>query len=370
MIVHSIELENFRSYGTVRAEFDPGINVITGDNAQGKTNLLESIAYLSACRSHRARTDSELIRIDSRQAMVRGELTSRNREFVLEVRMGRGMRRQIRKNGVRLKTIGEMSGILKTVLFCPEDLNLIKAGAVERRRFLDDAICQLRPRYAAALAEYKRLLEQKRRILKDWPEKPSLLEALDDFNLRLCQTGALVIHYRAYFVKKLAEFAPGIHGEFSSGKERLTLHYQTVKTVTDPLAPTQVLFHQLCDHMNGHRQAEIDSKSCLSGPHKDDLLLDINGISVRTYGSQGQTRTAALSLELAEREIFYENDGEYPVLLLDDVLSELDPRRQEFVLNCIRGGQVFITCCENERLSELEAGKVLHIADGALVEES
>ena len=367
MIVHSIELEHWRSYGAVRAEFDPDINVITGDNAQGKTNLLEAIAYLSACRSHRARTEGELIRIGESRAAVRGALTSRNREFLLEVKLGRGIRRQMFSNGVRQKTVAEMSGILKTVLFCPEDLNLIRAGAVERRRFLDDAICQLRPRYAAALSEYKRLLDQKRRILKDWPEKPSLLELLDDFNLRLCQTGALVIHYRAHFIKKLAEYAPPIHGEFSSGREALSLRYQTVKTVTDPLAPTQVLFQQFQEHMEGHRRAELDSKSCLSGPHKDDLLLNLNGVSVRTYGSQGQTRTAALSLELAEREIFFENDGEYPVLLLDDVLSELDPRRQEFVLNRIRGGQVFITCCEEEKLDGLEGGRAFHVHDGKLI---
>ena len=369
MVVHSIELDNWRSYGAVTAAFAPDINVITGDNAQGKTNLLEAIAYLSACRSHRARAEGELIRMGESRAMVRGNLTSRNRSFLLEVRLGRGIRRQLRSNGVRLKTAAEMSGILKTVLFCPEDLNLIRAGAAERRRFLDDAICQLRPRYAAALAEYKRLLEQKRRILKDWPEKPSLLELLDDFNLRLCQTGALVVHYRAHFIKKLAEYAPPIHGDFSSGREALSLRYQTVKTVENPLSGAQTIFGQLQEHMAGHRQAELESKSCLSGPHKDDLLLDLNGVSVRTYGSQGQTRTAALSLELAEREIFFENDGEYPVLLLDDVLSELDPRRQEFVLNRIGGGQVFITCCENERLTELKAGKVLKIDHGTLTEE-
>lgn len=369
MIVKAIELENFRNYAAIYASFAPGINVITGDNAQGKTNLLEAIAYLSACRSYRARSDSELIRFDAQRAVVKGEAISRNREFVLEVRLGRGIRRQLHSNGVRLKTVAELSGILKTVLFCPEDLNLIKAGAVERRRFLDNAICQLRPRYSLALAEYRRLLEQKRRILRDWPEKPSLLEPLDEFNLRLCQTGALVIHYRAHFVKKLGEFTPSIHGDFSSGKEELALSYQTVKTVTDPLAPAQVIFNQLSDHMAQHRQAELDSRSCLSGPHKDDLLVDINGMSVRAYGSRGQTRTAALSLELAQREIFFENDGEYPVLLLDDVLSELDPRRQEYVLNRIQGGQVFITCCENERLSALEAGKVLHISGGTLLQE-
>ena len=368
MIVHSIELENFRNYASFAAPFCTGINVITGDNAQGKTNLLEAIAYLSACRSHRARGDSELIRFEAQRAMVKGSLISRNREFLLEVRMGRGIRRQMKSNGVRLKTTAELSGILKTVLFCPEDLNLIRAGAAERRRFLDDAICQLRPRYGVALAEYKRLLEQKRRILKDWPEKPSLLELLDDFSLRMCQTGALVIHYRAHFVKKLNECAPPIHADFSSGRERLALGYQTVKTVSDPLAPTKVIFEQLCQHMAQHRQAEIEAKSCLSGPHKDDLTVEINGMSVKTYGSQGQTRTAALSLELAQREIFFDNDGEYPVLLLDDVLSELDSRRQEFVLNRIQGGQVFITCCESERLTSLEAGKVLRIANGALVE--
>lgn len=367
MVVKRVRLESFRNYGELQAEFSPEINVITGDNAQGKTNLLEAIAYLSACRSHRARADSELIRFGDLRSMVKSELVSRDRDFVLEIRMGRGVRRQIICNGVKKKTVADISGLLKTVLFCPEDLNLIKAGAAERRRFLDDAICQLRPRYAAALAEHRRLLEQKRAILRDWQEKPSLLELLEDFNLRLCQTGALIIHYRAHFIRRLGECAPVIHGDFSSGREALTLSYQTVKTVTNPLDTPQVIFQQLCDHMNRHRQAELDTKSCLSGPHKDDLLVDINRMSVRTYGSQGQTRTAALSLVLAEREIFFDNDGEYPVLLLDDVLSELDPKRQEFVLNRINGGQVFITCCESERLSRLVKGKVLRIENGRLI---
>lgn len=364
MIVKSVALEHFRNYEALNVSFCEGINVICGDNAQGKTNLLESIAYLSACRSHRARFDQELIRFGDNDAKIAADLISRNREFRLEVKIGRGKRRQITSNGVKCKTVAELAGILKTVLFCPEDLNLIRSGAAERRRFLDDAICQLRPRYAAALAEYKRLKDQKTRILKDWPEKPSLLEMLDDFNLRMCQTGALVIHYRAHFIKKMGEYAPAIHADFAGGREQLTMEYETVKTVTDPLAPTQVIFNQLCDHMESHRRAEIESHSCLSGPHKDDLLLSINGRSVKQFGSQGQTRTAALSLELAQRELFFQQDGEYPVLLLDDVLSELDPRRQEFVLNRIQGGQVFITCCEEERLASLEAGKILRISEG------
>ena len=368
MVVKRVHLEHFRNYDALDASFCDGINVICGDNAQGKTNLLEAVAYLSACRSHRARTDQELIQFQAQQAQVAAEVFTRDRFFQLQIQLGRGRRRQIHRNGVRLKTVSELAGTLKTVLFCPEDLNLIRAGGAERRRFLDNAICQLRPRYAAALAEYKRLKDQKSRILKDWPEKPALLELLDDFNLRMGQTGALVIHYRAHFVKKLGQIAPDIHTSFAGGREGLTLGYETVKTISDPLAPTQVLFGQLMDHLESHRRAEIESHTCLSGPHKDDLLLDINGRSVKQFGSQGQTRTAALSLELAQRELFYEQDGEYPVLLLDDVLSELDPRRQEFVLNRIRGGQVLLTCCEEERLAQLEAGQVLRIENGALME--
>ena len=294
------------------------------------------------------------------------QLTSRNRDFFLEARLRRGQRRGLKKNGVRLKSAGELAGILNTVLFCPEDLYLIRSGASARRNFLDSVICQLRPRYAEALAEYKRLYDQKTRILKDWTEQPKLLDLLEDYNVRMCQTGALLIHYRAHFIKKLSQYAPVIHRDCSDGREALSLDYQTVKTVEDPKARPEVLFPQLWTHMRNHWQAELDSHSCLSGPHKDDLLVDINGMPAKQYASQGQTRTASLALKLAQREILYETYEEYPVLLLDDVLSELDLRRQEFVLNRITGGQVFITCCEEQRLHQLEAGKVLHIENGAL----
>ena len=253
------------------------------------------------------------------------------------------------------------------MLFCPEDLSLIRAGAAERRKFLDGAICQLRPRYAQALAEYNRLYDHKTRILRDWPENPSLLQTLDDFNLRMAQTGAIVIHYRAHFVKRLAALTPPIQSDFSGGREKLSLGYETVSTVTDPEAPPRELLPLLLEHQERHRKAEIDSRQCLSGPHKDDLSVKIGGQEAKTYASQGQTRTAALSLKLAQREIFQEETGEWPVLLLDDVLSELDPRRQAFVLNRIRGGQVFITCCEEEKLEGLEGGRAFHIHDGKLL---
>ena len=367
MIVKGLELDFFRNYPHLKTEFDPWVNLIYGDNAQGKTNLLEAIAYLSAARSHRARYDREMIMLDVGSAFVKGEVFSRSRDFTLEAKLFRGRGRQLWSNGVKLKTAGELAGILNTVLFCPEDLSLIKAGAAERRKFLDGAICQLRPRYAQALAEYNRLYDHKTRILRDWPEHPSLLDALDDFNLRMAQTGAIVIHYRAHFIKRLREHAPAIHTDFSGGREGLELDYETVSTITDPQAQPRQLLPLLLEHQEKHRKAEMDSRQCLSGPHKDDLLVNIGGQSAKIYASQGQTRTAALSLKLAQREIFQEETGEWPVLLLDDVLSELDAKRQAFVLNRIRGGQVFITCCEEEKLEGLEGGRAFHICGGKLV---
>ena len=367
MIVKALELERFRNYVRFQTEFHPRVNLIYGENAQGKTNLLEAIAYLSSARSHRARYDREMIRLDGEDALIRGAVESRGREFLLEARLARGRRRQLSSNGVRLKTAGELSGILNTVLFCPEDLLLIREGAAARRRFLDCAICQLRPRYVQALAEYNRLYEHKTRILRDWPDNPSLLETLEDFNVRMAQMGALVIRYRAYFVRRLQEAAPAVHRDFSGGREELSLTYQTVSSVSDPPAAPQKILEQLRDHQERHRQAELDSRQCLSGPHKDDLLVELDGRSAKIYGSQGQTRTAALSLKLAQRDIFFQETGEYPVLLLDDVLSELDTRRQAFVLNHIQGGQIFITCCEEEKLEGLEGGAAFHINGGALV---
>ena len=357
MILKSLELDFFRNYVHFQSDFDPRVNLIYGENAQGKTNLLEAIAYLSSAKSHRARYDG---------AFLKGSVDSRGRTFTLEAKLHRGKSRQLYSNGVRLKTAGELSGILTTVLFCPEDLYLIREGAAARRKFLDLAICQLRPRYAQALGEYNRLYEHKTRILRDWPENPSLLQTLDDFSLRMAQTGALVVHYRAHFVKRLQETAPPIHRDFSGGREKLSLRYETVSTVTDPLAPPRTILEEILAHQERHRQAELDARQCLTGPHKDDLAVELDGRSAKTYGSQGQTRTAALSLKLAQREIFFQETGEWPVLLLDDVLSELDPRRQEFVLNRIAGGQVFITCCEDDRLPVLLGGKVFHVKQGAI----
>lgn len=368
MKLRRIALDGFRNYTDFTANFSPGVNVIWGENAQGKTNLLEAIGFLSGARSHRARGDKELIFFHRDRGTITAEVTSRGRDFLLEVQLFRGARRRLFVNHVKCKTAAELGGIVQTVLFCPEDLALIKAGAAERRSFLDHAICQLRPRYAEALAQYNKLLDHKTRILRDWEKHPSLLDVLEDFNEAMARAGALVIHYRAHFVRKLAEKAAQIQTEFSGGRETLALHYATVSTVRDPLGPTVELYEDLRRHQDSHAKAERDARSCLSGPHKDDLVARINGQPARQYASQGQTRTAALSLKLAERELFRDDTGQWPILLLDDVLSELDARRQDFVLRRITGGQVILTGCEAPD-GTFPEGRTLHIVQGKLVND-
>ena len=367
MRVDRLTLDGFRNYRRQALELDESCNVIYGENAQGKTNLLEAVVYLSGGRSPRAHGDRELIGFERQDASVTGHIYSREREFTTEIQLFREKRRRMTVNGVPARTNAALSDVLHTVFFCPEDLFLIRAGAAERRRFMDQSLCQLRPRYAEALAEYGRLYDHKTRILRDSEEHPHLLDMLPDFNERLCRVGAVLVGYRARYCAALADYAGQAHGECSGEKEELTLTYQTVRTVTDPFGPQMDIYQALRQHMEDHAAAERASRLCLSGPHKDDLEVLINGRSARQFASQGQVRTAALSLKLAEREIHKNAVGEYPVMLLDDVLSELDPRRQEYVLNRIRGGQVFITCCENDRLDTMLRGRVFHIRNGEVL---
>ena len=367
MFVKSIELDGFRNYDSARAEFSENVNVITGENAQGKTNLLEAVYYLTCGRSFRSRFDREIIGFGRDRAAVTAQVVSGGREQVLKAELHRGRRKSLYANGVKLKTAAELSGKLTAVLFCPDDLNVIRAGSGERRRLMDHCLSQLRPRYAAALGEYSKLYEHKSRILKDWREKPSLLDALDDFDEQMCAASAVIIYYRAAFAALLSEKASEIHREFSGGREELSIRYTTVKTVPDPavMKPKEILPY-LIEHQAAHRAAEKESGTCLSGAHKDDLEIMINGASAKSYASQGQARTAALSIKLAERGIHYDDRGEYPVLLLDDVLSELDGQRQSFILNSISDGQVLITCCEDMDIARRTGGRVLGVDGGRI----
>ena len=365
MIVKKIALNGFRNYDFETAEFSAGTNVICGPNAQGKTNLLEAVYMLSAGRSFRTRFDRELICFGCDGADILAEVSSHGREQTVNLRMQSGRPRRILVNSVK-KSASELSEVVNTVLFCPDDLNLIKEGAAVRRRLMDNAISQIRPRYADILSDFNKLYENKTRILKDWREKPSLLETLDDFSEGMARASAQLIRFRAAYAARLQEATAPIHLDFSDGREELGVIYRTVSTVTDPLASVREIYYEICEHQERHRQAELDSAQCLTGAHKDDLEISINGRSARAFASQGQTRTAALSLKLAEREILLKENGEYPVLLLDDVLSELDSRRQEFVLNRIGGGQTLITCCEDEGISARTGGRVLFVENGRI----
>ena len=365
MNLKSLSLQNFRNYESAALEFAPGVNLIVGDNAQGKTNLLEAISYLGSGKSFRAQKTAELVRFCADFAEIQGEIFAQERDQSLRFVLFPGCRaRQIWRNGAKKKTASEIAGVLPTVLFCPEDLMILKMGAAQRRRFGDSGLCQIRPNYDAALAEYHRILDQKSRILKDHFENPGVLEILPEYNVRLCQVGALLISYRARYYDSLGKAAAVYHNQFSGGAEEFSLEYKTVSTVTDPFAPVPKLTQDLLEHQQRHHRAELETGQCLTGPHKDDFTVRLSGIDLKSYGSQGQTRTAAISLKLAQRELMGREWGEEPVLLLDDVLSELDPGRQDFVLNQITTGQVFITCCEPGRFTKL--GKTIEIQKGSV----
>ena len=365
MRVERIALSGFRNYDEETVSFEPAVNVICGPNAQGKTNLLEAVYLLTGAHSFRTRFDRELIGFGCSWASVLADVESAGRSQTIKLLFQPGQRRQVTVNAAK-KTSAALAGVMTAVLFSPDDLTLIKEGAAARRRLMDIAISQLRPGYASLLADYNKLYENKTRILKDWREKPSLLTALDEFSDGLARCSARMIRYRASFAERLNAAAAPIHRDFSGGREALAIGYKTVSTVTDPKAPAEEIYAQVLAHQQAHRQAELDAGACLTGVHKDDLEISLGGVPARSFASQGQARTAALSIKLAEREIFKAETGEYPVLLLDDVLSELDAARQEFVLNRIGGGQTLITCCEDEDISRRTGGRVFTVREGRI----
>ncbi len=366
MRVLRIALTGFRNYEWESFEFSPGTNVIRGKNGQGKTNLLEAVFMLTGGRSFRTRFDKEIVGFGYSSAEILAEVEAAGREQTVKISLAPGQRKLITVNSVK-KTASELAGTMTAVLFSPDELTLVREGAAVRRRLMDAAISQLRPGYAAALSDYNRMYEQKAAILRGWREKPSLLDTLDDFSERLCRLTARLTRYRAAFVQRLGEAAAPINRDFSGGADELSLSYRPVSTVEDPFASERDIYYAVCEHQEGRREAELASGQCLTGAHKDDIEISVNGRSARSFASQGQARTAALSIKLAEREIFLAETGEYPVLLLDDVLSELDAERQEFVLNRIGGGQTLITCCEDDGVARRTGGRVMTVSGGRLV---
>ena len=346
MRLDTLTLSSFRNYGRQSVAFSDGVNILIGDNAQGKTNILEAVFLLTGSRSWRIARKSELVRFGDPAARIKASLFSRGRDFTVEMAIPLSGRGTAAVNGVKTKKNAQLSDVLRCVLFAPEDLSLLREGAGARRRFLDTALCQLRPRYADLLADYQKLIEHKTRLLREEEHRQAMLAVLPDFNARIVAAGAAIIGYRARFTALLAPQCEAFYRDIAGGKETLSMRYATVSTVTDPAAPQKKIEEQLSAHMESHYDAELRTGQCLSGPHKDDLVMEIDGRPCRAFASQGQTRSAALAMKFAERELFYQDGGEYPVLLLDDVLSELDSARQAYVVEHTPGGQCILTCCE------------------------
>jgi len=365
MEIRQLTLVNFRNYAEQNIDFFPGVNLVSGLNAQGKTNLLEAIYLLCGSRSWRSGKRGDLIRFHEARAEIKARVFSRGREFEIVLLLPASGRGSILINQIRIKNRYELSDVIRCVLFSPEDLFLVRGGASVRRDFIDGGLSQLSPRYGELLERYSRLIDQKNKLLKAGDDRARLIGILPEYNERLVQLGARLIGQRARFCRALEEKCRGIHAELSGKDEKISLRYQTVSAVDDPFASPARLEEQLRKHMESHMQAELDSGSCLSGAHRDELLIEIDDKNARGFASQGQARTAAITLKLGVRELFYEDAGEYPLLLLDDVLSELDERRQRLTSTRILNGQTVITCCQ---LPEYLAGaRVMEVKNGNII---
>ena len=367
MYIKNLSLTNFRNYIDGTVKFTDGINVITGANAQGKTNILEAVNYLSTGRSFRSAKDKDMIQFHKDSAHIRAAVISAEREQTLQARFFRAARREIYINDIKIKKLSELSGRLTSVIFGPDDLDIVKDSAAVRRKLMDTCISQLRPVYAETLAEFNKLLKHKSRILKDHHEKPSLLDMLLEYNLRIAEKSAQLIHYRSAFTDLLNRKSVKIHSEFSGDAEVLSITYKTIGGMKHEGKKPSELIYDILAHQKLRYHVEIKSGQILSGAHKDDLEININDMPVRTFASQGQMRTAAVSIKLAERDIHYDERGQYPVLLLDDVLSELDAERRNFILERIKHGQVIITCCNDINALAVSGANIIKIKNGQIV---
>ena len=368
MTISELRLLNYRNYENEVINLHPSVNIILGNNAEGKTNLIESIFYLSTLRPIRPAKDKELISHGCGFAKVEATLNGADRRCSLEVMLSQTERKQVAKNGVSIRKAADFIGLLRTVLFSPDDMNLIRDASVRRRRLVDIALSQLRPKYMLHLQEYNRTLDLKSRTLRALEEKPSLAEMLPSYNEQIAVHGAMMIAYRHQYLRLLEQHSAAMATSISGGKDRMQIRYLSLSNIDDTSAPPEVLAQKIREHQASHYQEELASKTCLTGPHRDDFEVLINGNPAKSFASQGQTRTAVLSIKLAERDIVKEETGEYPVLLLDDVLSELDSDRQNFVLNRINSGQVVISSCTMDRYAEITKGRVFKIRGGTVIQ--
>lgn len=333
MIIESIELKNYRNYEKLHMDFSSGTNILYGDNAQGKTNVLEAVYVCSTTKSHRGSKDKEMVRFDEDEAHIKLNVRKSNVPYRIDMHLKKNKPKGIAINKIPIKKASELFGIVNVVFFSPEDLNIIKNGPSERRRFLDLELCQLDKLYVHSLVQYNRVLLQRNKLLKELNFRPEYKETLEIWDAQLLMYGKEIIRCREDFVGKLNGMVRKTHNQISGGREALVLAYEPNVSVS-----------QFAEKLCFNREMDIRLGTTTTGPHRDDISFLVDGIDIRKFGSQGQQRTAALSLKLSEIELVKQLVRDYPVLLLDDVLSELDGGRQEQLLAGIKDIQTMITC--------------------------
>lgn len=363
MNVENLKLRNYRNITQCEIEPCDNVNVIYGENAQGKTNLLEGIWLFTACRSFRGSKDSELINFDSQKAILDMDFNAFSREQNAHIEIGDG--RKIYICGVKRKP-SEAMGSFLCVVFSPAHLALVKEGPYERRRFLDIAISQLKPKYAVTLTQYNRTLQQRNALLKNIAVNPSFYDTLDIWEDKLARYACEIIRQRIGYINKLSTYTDEIYAGLSSGKEKLEISYeQQIKIEGESKLE---LYEKLKNKLALARDNDLVTGFTSVGPHRDDLSIKINFLNARSFGSQGQQRSAALALKLGEAAVIKDFSGEQPVALLDDVMSELDEKRQDYILNHIKNWQVFITCCDPSNVRHLKSGKKFEVSQGRIIE--
>lgn len=361
MIIKSIELKNFRNYENLNISFDEGTNILYGDNAQGKTNILEAAYMSGTTKSHKGSKDKEMIRFGESESHLRTVVVRGEKEYQIDMHLKQNRSKGIAINQVPIKKAAELFGILNIVFFSPEDLNIIKNGPSERRRFLDSELCQLDKIYLSDLTNYNKILGQRNKLLKDMVFRPDLEDTLPVWNMQLVDTGKRIIKRRKQFVEELNDIVHDIHFRISGEKEELFIKYEP--NIDD-------IFFE--DELNRAKMKDIKLCQTSVGPHRDDLLFSIGDVDIRKFGSQGQQRTSALSLKLSEIELVKKSIKDTPILLLDDVLSELDSNRQNYLLNNICDTQTIITCTGLDEFvrNRFQINKVFEVINGQVFEKS
>ncbi|MBP3458151.1 MAG: DNA replication/repair protein RecF [Lachnospiraceae bacterium] len=357
MIIKSLELENFRNYDSLHLNFDEGTNILYGDNAQGKTNVLEAIYVSATTKSHKGSKDKEIIHFSKEEAHIRTFLSKGDMDYRVDMHLRKSKSKGIAINGQKLKKAAELLGLLNVVFFSPEDLSIIKNGPSGRRSFVDMELCQLDKYYLYNLNQYNKIINQRNRLLKDFYFNPDLKDTITVWDSQLVSYGKQIIEARIKFVEQLNVIIDQIHKNLSGGKEELRITYEPDVSCGD--------FER---NLSLNMERDIKLKFTGVGPHRDDFGFMVNDIDIRKYGSQGQQRTAALSLKLAEIELVKQIAKDSPVLLLDDVLSELDSNRQNYLLNSIGNIQTIITCTGLDEFvnNRFEIDKVFKVVNGTI----